>query len=94
MKNNIGHNRTETETSKLIKATIEGIENYEEQKKDLSESIAEIKANAKAKGLCLKTIGKILKLRKTDPEKAKVEQAELEIYCDAVGIDLFSYKGE
>jgi len=33
-------------------------------------------------------------LRKTDPEKAKAEQAELEIYCDAVGIDLFNYKGE
>ena len=94
MKNNIGHNRTETETAKLIKFTIEGIENYEEQKKDISESIAEIKANAKTKGICLKTIGRVLKLRKTDPEKAKAEQAELEIYCDALAMDIFSYKGE
>ena len=92
MTNNIGHNRTDTQ--KLIQQVIEGIENYEGQKKDISERIAEIKANAKAKGLCLKTIGKILKLRKTDPEKAKAEQAELEIYCDAVGIEIFSYRGQ
>ena len=92
MKNNIGHNRQESETSKLIKQTIDGIENYENQKTAINESIAEIKANAKAHGLCLKTISKILKLRKIDPDTAKQQQAELEVYCDAVGIDLFNYK--
>lgn len=91
---NIGHNRTETETSKLIKAVIEGIELCEEKKRVLSEETKERFAEAKAHGLDIKILRKILKLRKTDPEKAKAEQAELEIYCDAVGIDLFNYKGE
>ena len=44
MKNNIGHNQKESETSKLIKQTIEGIENYENQKTAINESIAEIRA--------------------------------------------------
>ena len=87
---NIGHNKTDSQ--KLIQQVIEGIEFCEEKKRVLSEEIAERFAEAKANGLDIKILRKIIKLRKTDPEKARAEQAELEIYCDAVGIDLFSYK--
>jgi len=84
-KKNTGHNSSADQ----LKQYIEGIENYENQKKDISESIKEIFDNAKSAGFDVKTIRKIIKLRKTDPAKAQEEQYLLETYCESLQMDLF-----
>jgi len=91
MKNNTGHNLTDTQ--KALKAIIDAIENYQNQKKDIDESLAEIRANAKNKGFDVKIINQILKIRK-NPDKATEERQLIDAYCENLGMTLFDYKGE
>jgi uncharacterized protein (UPF0335 family) len=73
-------------TAELLKKYIEGVEMYEDQKKEISSSIKEIFDEAKAAGFDVKTIRKIISLRKLD--KAKLEEQEylLETYKEALGM--------
>ena len=74
------------ETAETLRKYIEAIESYEAQKKDLNESIKEIFDNAKANGFDVKTMRKVIALRKMD--KAKLEEQEylLETYKEALGL--------
>ena len=65
---------------------IERIERLEEEKKGLQDDIKEILAEAKAEGFVPKYIRKVIALRKMDPEKRQMEQAELELYLQAAGL--------
>ncbi len=73
-------------TAELLKKYIEGVEMYEDQKKEISSSIKEIFDEAKAAGFDVKTIRKIISMRKLD--KAKLEEQEylLETYKEALGM--------
>jgi uncharacterized protein (UPF0335 family) len=73
-------------TAELLKKYIDGIETYEDQKKEISSSIKEIFDEAKATGFDIKTMRKIIQLRKID--KAKLEEQEflLETYMEALGM--------
>lgn len=91
MSKNIGHNSnvTNKDAANRLKGYIEGIENYEADKKQISESIKEIFDEAKAAGFDVKIMRKILKIRKTPNDKLQEEQYLLETYCEALQMDLF-----
>ena len=56
-----------------LKSLIERIERLEEEKAALSEDIKEVYGEAKATGFDVKTMRKIVKLRKMDGEKRREE---------------------
>ena len=88
MTNNIGHNN---DTAKRLKAIIEGVEAFEEQRKDLGESIKEVFDNAKSGGFDVKTIKTIIARRKK-PIKDE-EQYLLDTYTEALdSLPLFNNK--
>ena len=87
---NIGHNSNiNSNTAELLKKYIEGVETYQNQIKDLKGSIKEIFDEAKAAGFDVKTIRKVIKLRGTDKATLEEEQYLLEVYAEAVQLDLF-----
>lgn len=73
-------------TGKRLKSYIERIERLEEEKAALSEDIKEIYGEAKAMGFDVKTMRKLVRLRKMDVEKRREEDELLEVYRAAIGI--------
>lgn len=69
-----------------LKAFIERIERLEEEKGALAEDIKEIFGEAKATGFDVKTMRKVLRLRKMDSEKRQEEDELLELYKAAIGL--------
>jgi uncharacterized protein (UPF0335 family) len=74
-------------TSELLKKYIDGIEMYEGQKKDLNESIKEIFDEAKSAGFDVKTIRKIISLRKLDKVQLDEQEFLLDTYKEALGMN-------
>jgi uncharacterized protein (UPF0335 family) len=74
-------------TSELLRKYIEGIEVYEDQKKELSSSIKEIFDEAKSAGFDVKTIRKIISMRKLDKAKLDEQEYLLETYKEALGMN-------
>lgn len=74
-------------TSELLKKYIEGVEMYEDQKKDLSESIKEIFDEAKAAGFDIKTIRKIISMRKLNKPELDEQEFLLDSYKEALGMN-------
>ena len=74
-------------TSELLKKYVEGVEMYEDQKKEIGFSIKEIFDEAKAAGFDVKTIKKIISMRKLD--KVQLDEAEflLDTYKEALGMN-------
>ena len=91
MKNNTGHNLTDNQ--KALKAIVDAIENYQNQKKDIDEILAEIRADAKNKGFDVKIINQILKIRK-NPDKATEQRQLIDAYLGMTLAKIFDYKGE
>lgn len=71
-----------------LKAYIEKIERLEEQKTEISEEVRGVFAEAKFSGFDVKTMRKILKLRKLNTEQRDEEETLLELYKQALGISL------
>ena len=69
-----------------LKSFIERVERLEEEKAELAEDIKEVMAEAKAVGFDVKTIRKIIRLRKMDTEKRREEDELLELYKAAIGM--------
>jgi len=69
-----------------LRAIVERIERLEEEKKEVSEQIKEVYAEAKGNGFDAKTIRKIVALRKKKPEERSEEEAMLELYMNALGM--------
>lgn len=74
-------------TAELLKKYIDGIETYEDQKKEISNSIKEIFDEAKATGFDVKTMKKIIQLRKLDRAKLEEQEFLLETYMEALGMN-------
>ena len=72
---------------KRLRAFLERIERLEEEKAALAEDIKEIYGEAKAVGFDVKTMRKVLKLRKMDIEKRREEDELLELYKAAIGME-------
>lgn len=74
-------------SGKRLKSFIERIERMEEEKAALAEDVKDIYAEAKGTGFDVKTIRKVIRLRKMDAEKRREEDELLELYKSAVGMD-------
>jgi len=73
-------------TAELLKKYIEGVEMYEDQKKEISMSIKEIFDEAKSAGFDVKTIRKIISMRKLDKAKLDEQEFLLDTYKEALGM--------
>jgi len=75
------------ETDARLRSFIERVERLEEEKSELAEDIKEIYGEAKANGYDPKIMRKIVRMRKMDVEKRREEDALIEVYKLAVGLD-------
>ena len=69
-----------------LRSFIERIERLEEEKAHLAEDIKEVYAEAKSQGFDVKTMRKIVSLRKKDPDDRAEEDALLDTYMSALGM--------
>lgn len=70
-----------------LKGFLERIERLEEEKAGLAEDIKDVYAEAKGTGFDVKTLRKVVTLRKMDKEKRQEEDQILELYKSAIGLD-------
>ena len=92
MTEGIGHNSGEEKdtgglSGQRLKAYIERIERLEEEKAGLAEDVKDIYAEAKATGFNVKTMRKVIRLRKMDTEKRREEEELLSLYKCAIGLE-------
>lgn len=71
---------------KRLHSFIERLERLEEEKTALSEDIKEVYAEAKGVGFDVKTVRKIVSLRKLEPEKRREQDELLDLYKSAIGM--------
>ncbi len=69
-----------------LRAFIDRIERLEEEKTAIAEDIKEIYAEAKGVGFDVKTIRKIIALRKVDDQKRRESEELLDLYKSAIGM--------
>lgn len=69
-----------------LKAVIERIERLEEEKAAIASDIKDVFAEAKGTGFDVKTIRKLIRMRKMDHNKLAEEEALLETYRAAIGL--------
>jgi uncharacterized protein (UPF0335 family) len=69
-----------------LRAFLDRIERLEEEKKALGDDVKDIYAEAKGVGFDTKTMRRILKIRKMEPEKVREEDELLELYKAAIGM--------
>ena len=74
------------DTAELLKRYINGIETYEDQKKEIAMSIKEIFDEAKSAGFDVKIMRKIITMRKLDKTKLEEQEYLLETYKEALGM--------
>lgn len=77
---------TTTVAAGQLRSVIERIERLEEEKKEVAEQIKEVYAEAKANGFDVKTLRKIVTLRKKPSEEREEEEALLDLYLSALGM--------
>jgi uncharacterized protein (UPF0335 family) len=71
----------------MLRSFIERIERLEEEKKGLADDIREIYAEAKGNGFDPKVMRQIVKIRKMEEHDRKEQEALLDLYSHALGID-------
>ncbi|MCB5412166.1 DUF2312 domain-containing protein [Pseudogemmobacter sp. CC-YST710] len=75
------------QVGEALRQFLERIEQFEAEKKDISEQIKEVYAEAKGRGFDTKAIRRIVTLRKKDPDARQEEDAILEVYMNALGME-------
>lgn len=73
-------------SGKRLKQFFDRIERLEEERKEVGDDIKEIYAEAKGAGFDVKTMRRIMRLRKMDPEKRAEAEAIEELYKSAIGM--------
>ena len=68
-----------------LKAIIERIERLEEDKAAIMADLKEVFAEAKGNGFDVKTLRKVIRIRKQDTAKRQEEEALLDLYLSAIG---------
>jgi uncharacterized protein (UPF0335 family) len=68
-----------------LKSLVERIERLEQEKAEVAEQIKEVFAEAKGNGYDVKTLRKVVRIRKQDRAKRQEEEAILDLYLAAVG---------
>ncbi len=69
-----------------LRSLVERIERLEEEKAALGADIREVYGEAKANGFDIKTLRRVVSLRKLDTSQREEEQALLETYLHALGM--------
>jgi len=69
-----------------LKSIIERIERLEEEKKQTSDDIKDVYAEAKGNGFDVKALRTIVRLRKQDPNERAEAETILETYMQALGM--------
>ena len=70
-----------------LKAFIERVERLEEEKKAIADDIRDVYAEANGSGFDVKALRAIVRLRKQDTDERREQQAILETYMHALGMD-------
>ena len=78
------HNRAAED----LRLFLERIETLETEKKGIADGIRDVYAEAKGNGWDTKTMRRLVALRKLDPDARAEQQALLETYAKAIGLDL------
>ena len=73
-------------TADELRQLIERIEQFELEKKDIAEQLSEVYAEAKGRGFDIKALRKIVTMRKKDADARQEEDAILEVYMTALGM--------
>lgn len=76
-----------TITDDRLRLLIERVERLEEEKKGISEDIKDVYGEAKATGYDTKIMKMVVKIRKQSRDDRAEEEALLETYLAALGID-------
>jgi len=71
-----------------LRTLIERIERLEEEKETISVDVREVYAEAKATGFDPKVMRQIVRLRKMESDDRKEQEALLEIYKEALGMEV------
>lgn len=74
-------------TADELRQFIERIEQLEAEKKDIADQVKEVYAEIKGRGFDSKAIRKVVSLRKKDPAERQEEDAILEVYLTALGMN-------
>lgn len=69
-----------------LRAIVERIERLEEEKKTIAGDVKEVYAEAKGNGFDVKILRKVIALRKKDADERQEEEAMLEVYLAALGM--------
>ena len=73
-------------TAGQLKAFIERIERLEEEKRQIADDVKDVYAEAKANGFDAKILRKIISLRRQDADERREQEAILETYLRALGL--------
>jgi uncharacterized protein (UPF0335 family) len=68
-----------------LKTIVERIERLEEDKAGVMADLKEVYAEAKGNGFDVKTLRKVVRIRKQDRAKRQEEEAILDLYLSAIG---------
>ena len=68
-----------------LTSIIERVERLEQEKAEVAEQIKEVFAEAKGNGYDVKTLRRVVRIRKQDRAKRQEEEALLDLYLSAVG---------
>jgi uncharacterized protein (UPF0335 family) len=74
-------------TAEELRQFIERFEHLEAEKKDINDQQKEVMAEAKGRGYDTKVLRKIIALRKRTSDEIAEEEAMLELYKAALGMD-------
>jgi len=69
-----------------LRSLVERIERLEEERKDLSDDIKDIFAEAKSAGFDVKVLRQILTLRKKEPAEVEEQETLLDLYKRPMGM--------
>jgi uncharacterized protein (UPF0335 family) len=73
-------------TADELRQFVERLERLDQEKRDLSDQSKEVMAEAKQRGYDTKLIRKVIELRKRDLDDIAEEEAVLEMYKEALGM--------
>lgn len=75
-------------SAEQLRLFIERIETLEEEKRTVAEEVKGVYAEAKSNGYDAKTIREIVRLRKMDKNDRAEQEALLETYIEALGLEI------
>jgi uncharacterized protein (UPF0335 family) len=84
-----GHNSDNGVAADELRQFIERLERLQEEKAGILGDIKEVFAELKGRGFDAKAVRKILRMRSRDHSEMSEEQAILELYCQALGMENF-----